>query len=247
MALCLFTPEGWPESVQIASSTRDGGCSDVPYDSFNLARHVGDDPAAVTANRRRLREALPGGCEPFWLTQEHGVGVVPAQRDARFAPTADASWTRHRQLACAVLTADCLPVLLASLDGTVVAAAHAGWRGLAAGIVEATIEAMGASPADLLAWLGPAIGPAAFEVGPEVRAAFVENDDEACRCFVPANRSGHFRADLRGLAGLRLQRLGVDPSAIGGDDRCTYHNATAFYSYRRDGRTGRMVTLILRR
>ena len=232
--------------MRIGTTTRRGGCSAAPYASFNLGDHVGDDPAAVEENRRRLQAALPPACRPFWLAQHHGVRVVRAVAGDDSVPAADASWTCDRRVACAVLTADCLPVLLCSRDGAVVAAVHAGWRGLAAGVIEAAVTAMTDTPDALLAWLGPAIGPGAFEVGPEVREAFVEADSPAADCFVPASRKGHFLADLRGLARRRLAHMGIDAAAIVDDERCTYRDPATFYSHRRDGPTGRMASLILR-
>lgn len=231
--------------VRALVTTRESllGVSAAPYARFNLGDHVGDDPAAVAANRAQLRKLLPG--EPLWLNQVHGVSVV----DADSAPqgvSADASHARGAGRVCAVLTADCLPLLLAAADGSVVAAAHAGWRGLADGVIEATVAAMGLAGGDLLAWLGPAIGPGAFEVGDEVRAAFCRHDTGAALAFAPhgAQGSGKWLCDLYALARLRLAALGV--SRISGGECCTFSDEPHFYSYRRDGVTGRMASLIWR-
>lgn len=231
--------------VRALVTTRESlqGISVAPYARFNLGTHVGDDPAAVAVNRAQLRKLLPA--EPLWLNQVHGVGVVDAG-SASLGVNADASYARGAGRVCAVLTADCLPLLLAAADGSVVAAVHAGWRGLADGVVESTVVAMGLAGGDLLAWLGPAIGPGAFEVGDEVRAAFCRHDAASALAFVPhgAQRSGKWLCDLYGLARLRLAALGV--SRISGGDLCTHGDASRFYSYRRDGVTGRMASLIWR-
>jgi YfiH family protein len=218
-------------------TTRDGGISVAPYASFNLGSHVGDDPLAVASNRALLRLALPA--EPVWLNQIHSTTVADAD-NADGVADADASVARTRGTVCALLTADCLPVLLCARDGSVVAAAHAGWRGLHAGVLEATVAAMQVAPTELMAWLGAAIGPAAFAVGDEVRAAFVAADDAAAAAFVPHH--GKWLADLYALARLRLHACGVEP--IYGGGLCTHSDATRFYSYRRDGVCGRMATLI---
>ena len=203
-----FLAPGWtvPARVRAAMTTRIGGVSAVPYASFNLASHVGDDPAAVLENRRRLRDALDLPAEPGWLEQVHGTGVVVLPAAAR-AP-ADAAVTFARGEVCAVLVADCLPVFLAGRAGDRVGIAHAGWRGLAAGVVEATIAALACAPEELVAWLGPSIGPRAFEVGPEVRDAFVAQDAGAAAAFHPG-RAGRWLADLPGLARRRLAAAGV--------------------------------------
>ena len=207
-----------------------------------MGDHVGDDPAAVAENRRRLIElaGLPG--EPVWLSQTHGIGVADLDSTAAMA-FADAAIARGPGKVCAILTADCLPVLLATDSGDVVAAAHAGWRGLAAGVIEATVRAMAAPAGSLLAWLGPAIGPQHFEVGTEVRDAFVAADAQAGEAF-KANARGRFMADLGELARQRLRALGV--SRIYGGGRCTFAEAERYFSHRRDGVTGRQVTLIWR-
>ena len=244
----LIEPD-WPAPANILAltTTRTGGVSDGPFASFNLAHHVGDQPAAVAANRNTLAQGLPTGSSVQWLQQVHGTRVLQASQPmCGDYPEADASVTRSNRVACAVLTADCLPVLLCDRAGSTVAAAHAGWRGLAAGVLESCVRAMAVNPGELMAWLGPAIGPGAFEVGPEVRRAFLEAGDvrETADCFVaPASREGHFLANLYGLARLRLAAAGV-PAVFGGE-YCTYEDSSRFYSYRRDGETGRMASLIL--
>lgn len=227
-----------PASVRALVTTRTGGVSAGAYASLNLATHVGDDPAAVAENRRRLRAHLPA--EPLWLSQVHGTTVSRAE-DAVEGVEADAAFTRRAGRVCAVLTADCLPVLLCNDVGTVVAAAHAGWRGLAGGVVEAAVRAMNEPPPRLLAWLGPAIGPQAFEVGAEVRAAFLAHSPDAAAAFA-AKENGKWLADLYRLAEQRLNALGV--SRVYGGGRCTFLEADSFYSYRREKTTGRMASLI---
>lgn len=239
----------WPVSARVHSAftTRTGGVSAPPFDSLNVGVHVGDDPAAVAENRRRVREGLHLPSEPAWLRQVHGVQVLdldagPVQQAlaAGEAPEADACFTRRPGVVCAIQVADCLPVLLAHLDGAVIGAAHAGWRGLAGGVLEATVRAMG-EPAALLAWLGPAIGPESFEVGEEVRAAFLDHDPGATAAFVP-NARGRWQCDLYRLARQRLTQAGV--SAIHGGGDCTYAAPQRFFSYRRDGQCGRMAALV---
>lgn len=229
-----------PPRVKALTTARRGGESGRPYASLNLAAHVGDDPAAVAANRVRLRSAAGLPAEPAWLDQVHGIRVVDA---ALVAPDvqADGSHARVPGVVCAVLTADCLPVFLCDRDGTRVGLLHAGWRGLAAGIIEQGVAALALPPPQLLAYLGPAIGPRAFEVGPEVRAAFMAQDPAAQAAFAPGN-GDRYRADIYLLARQRLTRLGV--GAVFGGDQCTYEDGARFYSYRRDGRCGRMASLI---
>jgi len=229
-----------PSSVHAAVTTRVSGVSNTPYDSFNLATHVGDEPTAVRENRARLRAALELPAEPVWLKQVHGIAVVGAAQGGA-EPEADGAFAAQPGAVCAVLTADCLPVLLCNRAGTKVAALHAGWRGLAGGVIEAGVQATGAPGNELLAWLGPAIGPARFEVGPEVRAAFVQHDAQATQAFRAA-RDGKYLADIYQLARLRLQRLGV--TAVYGGGFCTVTDSARFFSYRRDGATGRMAALI---
>lgn len=230
----------WPAPAQVRAlvTSRNGGVSREPYRSLNLGTHVGDDPLDVMENRRRLRDRLPA--EPKWLIQVHGVGVVDAQRLTR-PVEADAAYARSPDTVCAIMMADCLPVLIADREGAAVAVAHAGWRGLAAGVIENTVRAIGLPPARLLAWLGPAIGPCAFEVGPEVRDAFVGEDAAAAAAFAP-HRAGKWLADLYNLARLRLRRAGVP--GIHGGGLCTWSDPQRFFSHRRDQVTGRMAALI---
>lgn len=247
MSAPFFLRPDWaaPEHVHALSTTRQGGVSQPPCASFNLGAHVGDDPTAVAANRARLREHLPA--EPSWLNQVHGISVVDAAMASRMPLDADASFTRARGVVCAVMTADCLPVLFTDRAGTVVAAAHAGWRGLLAGVLEATLAAMACPPAEVLAWLGPAISRDAFEVGPEVRAAFLAHagqaDHQVAAAFAPLP-DGKYLADLPGLARQRLCAAGVPGSQCFDSEQCTVIERDRFFSYRRDGRTGRMASLI---
>lgn len=227
-----------PASVRALQTTRLGGVSPAPWASLNLGDHVGDDPQRVAANRARVQQALPGS--PCWLQQVHGVTVVDAAL-AQPGSEADAAVARVAGAVCAVMTADCLPVLFCNRAGTVVAAAHAGWRGLLAGVLEASIEAMAVPGEEILVWLGPAIGPQAFEVGDEVRAAFVAHDPSADLAF-RAGLPGKWLADLELLARQRLQAAGV--TAIYGGGLCTVNDPERFFSYRRDGQTGRMASLI---
>lgn len=237
-----FIVPDWPApaNVRAAVTTRAGGASHAPYDGFNLGTHVGDDPVAVRENRSRLRTAFALPAEPLWLKQVHGIAVVDAAQGST-EPEADGAFATRPGAVCAVLTADCLPVLLCNRAGTKVAALHAGWRGLAGGVIEAGVKAMGVPGNELLAWLGPAIGPEAFEVGPEVRTVFMEHDTQAAQAFRAA-RDGKYLADIYLLARLRLQRLGV--AAVYGGGFCTVTDSTRFFSYRRDGATGRMAALI---
>jgi YfiH family protein len=225
-----------PPHVRAVSTTRLGGVSVAPHDSFNLADHVGDDPMSVGANRMRLIESLQLPAMPVWLNQVHGARVVDA---AYGACEADAAYTDQAGRVCAVLTADCLPILLCDTHGARVAAVHAGWRGLAAGVIEAALDAMGAK--NLLVWLGPAIGPQTFEVGDEVRAVFMAHDAKAQQAFRPSG-GGRWLADIYRLARQRLAARGV--ARVYGGGECTYSDAERFYSHRRDGKTGRMATLI---
>lgn len=235
-----------PAGVQAFTTTRLGpGVSLPPFDAFNLGDHVGDDAAAVAANRVVLRRALDLPNEPLWLRQVHGTHVVDADTVAvGEIPEADAAVTRRSGRVLAILTADCLPIVFAADDGSVVGAAHAGWRGLAAGVLEATIMAMRHDPAHIVAWIGPGIRQPAFEVGPEVRDAFLAADKLAFAAFKPSPRTGHFLCDLAMLARLRLMRLGL--AAIVDCGFCTHADAIRFYSHRRDSRSGRMATLVWR-
>lgn len=227
-----------PPRVRTLVTTRAGGVSPAPFDSMNLGDHVGDAPEHVAQNRALLRARLPA--EPAWLTQVHGTRVLNAA-DVRNAPEADASVAGAAGVVCAVMTADCLPVLFCDRAGTRVAAAHAGWRGLCAGVLEATVAAMHRSAGEVLAWMGPAIGPDAFEVGAEVRAAFMAHDPASDAAFTPIGE-GQYLADLYRLARQRLEALGI--RAISGGEHCTVIDRARFFSYRRDGRTGRMASLI---
>jgi len=228
-----------PAAVGAAATTRSGGVSEGSFASLNLGAHVGDDPAAVAENRRRLTEALDLPGEPAWLAQVHGTRVVAA-RPGGTPAEADAAVTREPGVVCAVLTADCLPVLLASRRGDEVAAVHAGWRGLANGVVAAALQAMETAPAELLAWLGPAIAQPAFEVGSEVRERFVERDVVNAAFFAPNDR-GRWQADLAGLARRELEAAGV---TVSGGGFCTHDETERFFSYRRDGDCGRQATLV---
>ncbi|MFA5242373.1 MAG: peptidoglycan editing factor PgeF [Sulfuricella sp.] len=238
-----FLIPGWPApaNVQARVTMRRGGVSAAPYASFNLGDHVGDDPAAVIANRAALRTCLPA--EPLWLKQVHGRGIATTD-PAIGVPEADGSVSRRPGRICAVLTADCLPILFCDRAGTVVAAAHAGWRGLADGVLEAAVGAMTVEPGEILAWLGPAIGQQAFEVGEEVRQIFMENDPAAALAFIPScpGGAGKWLADIYLLARQRLLRAGV--KQIFGGGYCTHTDAERFFSYRRDGVTGRMASLV---
>ena len=237
----LILPD-WPAPVRVraVSTTRCGGVSPSPYASLNLAEHVGDNPVCVAENRRRLAAMAEYPAEPAWLEQVHGIHTVAAET-VRAPVAADAAWTRAAGRPCVVMTADCLPVLLCDRAGTVVAAAHAGWRGLVGGVIAATVARMDTPSTELLAWLGPAIGSDAFEVGEEVRAAFLALDAGAAVCFRPSP-AGRWLADIYELARRQLRRLGV--AAIYGGEFCTFSEPERFFSYRRENRTGRMATLI---
>jgi YfiH family protein len=234
-----------PPNLQARQTTRHGGVSQGPWHSLNLALHTGDAPAAVQENRQRLQQSLGLARAPRWPQQVHGTTVIAAAHVSEDTP-ADAVLATAPGELCAIQTADCLPVLLASVDGHCCAAAHAGWRGLADGILEATLAQMAVPPSRLTAWLGPAIGPAAFVVGPEVRARFLQDDPGAGVAFRPGPDGDRWRADLYTLARRRLQRAGLPASALYGGGRCTFTEAEHFFSYRRDGTCGRMATLIWR-
>lgn len=233
-----LTPD-WPAPawVKACVTTRTGGVSLAPFDSLNLGDHVGDDPAAVAENRRRLTDRY--AIQPAWLQQVHGTDVVEA--DPRLIATADASWTATPGIACTAMTADCLPVLFCNQAGTRVAAAHAGWRGLANGVLEATLDSLAMPGAETLAWLGPAIGPQAFEVGPQVRDAFMAHLPQAAQAFEPSPNAGKFLADIYALARLRLAARGV--TAVYGGGLCTVTDPR-FFSYRRSPCTGRLASLV---
>lgn len=238
-----ITPQ-WPapSRVRACSTTRLGGVSLAPFDSLNLGEHVADAPAAVQQNRQRLRETLKLNNEPAWLNQVHGTEVLAAEQVAQGTrPEADGSYTNATNTPCVVMTADCLPVLLTDRSGSCVAAVHAGWRGLQAGVIESAIEKMAVNEQQLLVWLGPAIGPQAFEVGEEVRSAFCDQDAAAVEAFMP-QQPGKWLADIYQLARRRLAQRGI--TEVYGGGLCTYSDAKQFYSYRRDNQTGRMATLI---
>lgn len=236
-----LVPE-WPAPlwVRACTTTRFGGVSEGTYESFNLAEHVGDDPKLVGENRRRLRMTLGLHADPLWLQQVHGTTVVDAA-SAKSGDEADASYALRSGPVCAVLTADCLPLLLCDSGGTRVAAVHAGWRGLLGGVVENAVRALHRPGSQLLAWMGPAIGPRVFEVGDEVRDAFIAEDPASFTAF-RSSPSGRWLADIYGLARLRLASVHVD--AVYGGHWCTVSDAARYFSYRRDGVTGRMASLI---
>lgn len=241
------TAVGWiapdwpaPAHVRVVSTLRGGGVSGGPYASLNLADHVGDRPDAVAANRVLLHAAARLPAEPLWLEQVHGIDVALHEGAATIAPRADGAVTFVPGSVLAVMTADCLPVVLVDRDGTRIGVAHAGWRGLAGGVLQATVAALRVPAAELHAWLGPAIGPGAFEVGPEVRDAFLARVRGSDACFTP-NERGRFCADLYGLARRVLEHAGV--IHVHGGSWCTHDDAERFFSFRRDGVTGRMATL----
>ncbi len=246
MSLKLIYPE-WPapENVRAATTTCLGGVSKPPFDSLNMGGHVGDEPVSVAANRQRLAETLKLPENPHWLSQVHGTGVIELDDGSIGLPEGDASMTQEPGCVCAVLTADCLPVLFCDRAGTRVAAAHAGWRGLVAGVLESTVEALNVPGDEILAWLGPAIGPKFFEVGEEVYQAFVEQNPEAADAFAPstdADKKSRWLADLYQLARIRLNNAEV--TSISGGGFCTFEDQERFFSFRRDGETGRMASLI---
>jgi hypothetical protein len=244
MKLSLVTAD-WPvpDNVIAGTTLRSGGVSYGEFDSLNLATHVGDDPVSVRENRRRFQIHCGLPKEPAWLKQVHGARVALVN-SALTKPEADAIFTCEANVVCAVLTADCLPILMTTEDGNEIAAAHAGWRGLCTGILEETISAFEASPEQIIAWMGPAISKRAFEVGTEVREQFV-NKIAAAADFFTANDKGCWQADLYGLATLHLDKAGV--TQVFGGECCTYTEQDRFFSYRRDGRCGRMATYIFRR
>lgn len=238
----FFIFPAWPAPgrVRAAATTRNGGVSRPPFASFNLGAHVGDNPVHVAGNRQRLREALELPGEPLWLQQVHGATVIAAEQIT--GPVGgDASYARAPGQVCAVLTADCLPVLLCERSGGRVAALHCGWRGLVNGVIGATLARLACAPEQILAWLGPAIGPDHFVVGEEVRNLFMDMDPDNDFYFRPS-RGQRWLADLYGLTRRQLQASGV--TAIYGEHRCTVTEREQFFSYRRDGVTGRMATLI---
>jgi YfiH family protein len=250
----IIEPE-WPapKGVRSAFTLRTGGVSVSPHDSLNVGAHVGDVAARVEENRRRVRGRLGLPTEPVWLQQVHGVEVAdldvaearvragcPDAGAAGFA-RADAAVTRRPGRVCVIQVADCMPVLFAARDGSAVGAAHAGWRGLAGGVLEETVLHLGVPAPQLIAWLGPTIGQNHFEVGDEVRAAFMSRDPDAASSF-EANARGRWQCDLYALAKRRLLALGIRDVFGGG--WCTYADAERFFSYRRDGQCGRMAALV---
>ncbi len=232
----------WPAPtwVKAGTSTRQGGVSPAPYHSLNLGDHVGDDAGNVRQNRQHLAQWQHFPNEPAWLNQVHGIDVVNAV-GVHHLVDADASFSHERGVVCCAMTADCLPVLFCDEQGSVVAAAHAGWRGLVDGVLEATIMAMGVSASHLMAWMGPAIGLDAFEVGDEVRQQFIDHQPSAEQAFKPSP-AGRWLADIYLLARLRLEAAGI--SKVYGGHWCTYSDEKRFFSYRRDGVTGRMASFI---
>jgi YfiH family protein len=246
MATPAWFEADWPAppGVRALTTLRSGdGVSPPPFDRFNLGLRCGDDPALAQRNRDRLADWLALPSPPHWLQQVHGAGVLrfdAAPAPGGDEPEADAAVTSAPGVVLAILTADCLPVVFAARDGSEVAAAHAGWRGLAAGVLEATVAAMRTPPARLAAWLGPAAGPQAYEIGAEVREAFLARDAAAAAAFAPT-RPGHWRVDLYALARRRLAAAGV--SGVHGGGLCTISDPARFFSHRRDGRSGRLATL----
>lgn len=238
LAQALLFPD-WPAPANVGAcvTTRAGGVSLPPYDTFNLGDHVGDAPQAVAENRQRLSSTLQ--VRPAWLKQVHGVDVAHA--DPEQVCQADACWTSTPGIACTAMTADCLPVLFCDRAGSRVAAAHAGWRGLAAGVLEATLDTLAIEPDQVLVWLGPAIGPQAFEVGLEVREAFTRQHPEAHAAFVPGAQPDKLLADIYALARIRLAARGI--TAVYGGGLCTVSDPR-FYSYRRTPQGGRFASLV---
>ena len=230
-----------PANVKALQTTRVGGISLAPYNSLNLGSHVKDDPLHVAHNRQLLSEFLPS--EPVWLNQVHGINVVDAAQ-TNCVPDADASFSTRKNVVCVTMTADCLPILICDTAGTLVTSIHAGWRGLCDGIIEATIAKMGVDSSQLMAWLGPAIGPNAFEVGVEVHAQFIAQDGQSETAFKP--HGGKYLCNIYQIAAQRLNNCGLNQIYGGGIDTdfCTFTQNDQFYSYRRDGVTGRMATLI---
>lgn len=234
-----------PPGVRAVCTTRDGGISTGPYASLNLGDHVGDDAQCVATNRAIFERAI--GARPVYLQQVHGASVAALDGNTEDGVRADGCWTGQRGVACTIMVADCLPVLFATADGAKVGAAHAGWRGLAGGVLEGTVQAFAAEPASLVAWLGPAIGPQAFEVGADVKEAFERRDAGASNHFKPY-REGKWLCDLPALARARLHSLGIARvhGNDGSHDWCTVANASRFFSYRRDGASGRFAAAVWR-
>jgi len=235
-----------PDQIRAFSTTRIGGYSLSQYAGFNLAEHVGDNQESVNKNRSQLISDLELKQSPFWLEQIHSTKVIDArcfyQNNRSIVAQADASFTEQPNQVCVVMTADCLPILFCNKQGTWVAAAHAGWRGLADGIIQKTIDCYSGEPNDLVAWFGPAISQQHFEVGADVREIFIKTDPAFSSAFI-ACREKHdkYRCDLFAISRMILSEYGID---VYGGDRCTFSEPTQFYSYRRDGQTGRMASLI---
>jgi len=238
----MWIQANWPAATQVhaVTTTRVGGFSLAPYDSLNLATHVGDKPELVEKNRRKVTKALSMPSAPIWLRQVHGPAVVEAN-ESNLAREADGSYTRSPGVVCAVLTADCLPIFLCDEAGQQVAVLHAGWKGLHAGVIASCIKEFAASPESIMVWLGPAIGPEAFEVGKDVYTAFTLIDSGFAECFVPCAEN-KWLANIYALATRLLNRSGV--TSIHGGRYCTYTEPDNFFSYRRDGQCGRMASLI---
>lgn len=235
-----------PANVKALQTTRSGGVSHAPYERLNLGAHVNDDPIAVARNRQLLSPYLPS--EPVWVNQVHGVDVIDAATSSCLQ-NADASFATKSNVVCVTMTADCLPVLLCDKSGTVVAAVHAGWRGLCDGVIEAAVQKMQVPASEVLVWLGPAIGPNAFEVGDDVRQQFIAKDPRAAFAFKPlesAESCGKWLCDMYSIAKQRLNALGVTEiyGASVNEDFCTYTDQDRFFSFRRDNVTGRMASLI---
>ena len=244
-----FITPNWPAPKNIHalqttrnSENREGGVSHAPFNSFNLGSHVKDNPMHVAQNRQILSQLLPN--EPVWLNQVHGINVVNAASTACL-PDADASYATRKNVVCVTMTADCLPILVCDTAGTLVASIHAGWRSLCDDVIEATIAKLPANPSNLMAWLGPAIGPNAFEMGSDVRAQFIAKDAQAELAFKP--HGDKLLCDIYKIATQRLNNLGVTKIYGGGQESepwCTFTDEKRFFSFRRDGETGRMATLI---
>jgi len=232
-----------PPGIKALTTLRTAGVSQAPYESLNLAAHVDDDEVAVRENRRRLMSGLQLPGEPVWLRQVHGCRIVDAA-DAVSGCEADGARTARPDVVCAVLTADCLPVFLCNRSGTEVAVLHAGWRGLAAGVIESGLAALESPPEQLVAGFGPAIGPRRFEIGAEVRERLLESDPHSSTAFEASANAGRWMADLYRLAELRLCRAGITMVADPAQYSCTYEQSDRFFSYRRSGLCGRMASLI---
>lgn len=232
-----------PQSVQAFTTSRQGGVSQAPYVSFNLAEHVGDQPEAVAKNRDILQQTYAADLNWSWLNQQHTTNVVHFNQACLGQTPADAVWTDQPNQVCAVMTADCLPILITNQAASLVAAVHAGWRGLADGIIARTLDVLPEHPSNLIAWIGPAISQAHFEVGQDVVEAFAVQEPSLGHFFKPSRtESAKFYADLAGIADYRLKQLGVEQVFLSG--RCSYSEPAEFYSYRRDGQTGRMASVI---